>query len=252
MSKNKPIQFSRVGKPSDRLVFADESGQTAHRHMVLGGVSCRREHVDMFEQELAELMHPPFRNEELGWKAINKARFLDVQRAVDWFFEKAQAGLIDFRCILIDTHELDHQRFNQGNKELGFAKFNMLLTAKFARVHCRTGDSVYVYLDQRETVHTPESLRGYANRHLSNKWGFEHAPVRRCAFIDSKASRLLQLGDILMGAVNFQSNNKDKTGGASIYKTQISAQVSRHLNNTRLNAELGAYGFEIWKFKATK
>jgi hypothetical protein len=108
----------------------------------------------------------------------------------------------------------------------------------------------HVYPDQRVTDHSPEELRLILNRGSRKKGDRRDWPFRRCQFRDSKDTLLLQLTDVVTGAIAFHLNGHNKRSGASAPKLELAqyildrAKVSDPFKDTAISAD-----FTIWHRK---
>jgi hypothetical protein len=98
-------------------IYCDESRQTADRYMVIGGVILTREMEAQFAQTMSLYRAGNKMNSEIKWVKVSSQRLQEYQALMDLFFSLNQA--IHFKAIVVDTHEIDHKRFNKNNPELG-------------------------------------------------------------------------------------------------------------------------------------
>jgi hypothetical protein len=186
--------------------FADESSQTKHRYMVLGAVLVPARAVVEVEQRFAALRPTTKPVSEMKWTKVSKHNIREYEAWVELFFELSK--LLRFSSVVIDASQFDHRTYNEGDSEIGFNKvlYQFLLHSigtKYGYVRPIRG-----YLDARTTVHTPERLRlmlngGLRKIHANKYWDM---PFRELSFLDSSKSALLQLTDILIGAIAFDRN----------------------------------------------
>ena len=115
-----------------RDVFVDESSQTKHRFLLLGGLITR-----VHEPELTASLNAargaelPFG--ELGWVKVSRGKLAAYKRFVDVFFLGGMATHLDFHSIVIDTHQIDDHTDNSGSRSAGFDKEVYQLLLKFAQ-----------------------------------------------------------------------------------------------------------------------
>ena len=107
---------------------------------------------------------PDLPAKEAKWTKVSRSKIDAYKRIVDVLFDNPQ--IVHFRSLFVDTHQLDHQRFNQGSSEIGFNKEIYQLSIKFSRLFA---DRLFhVYPDRRETNQNPEDLRLILNRGCRN------------------------------------------------------------------------------------
>lgn len=84
-----------------------------------------------------------------------------------------------------------------------------------------------VYLDIKDTL-SAEKVRK-----LRNILNIQYGVFRNVQNIDSKESLLMQLADLLIGAISYNSNNSEKLNDA---KVQLIEKIKRHTNDMDLCA----------------
>jgi hypothetical protein len=147
---------------------------------------------------------------------------------------------------------MDNQKYNKGSKELGFYKMlYQLLLNSFGQV-LRRNDRCLVTLDQRTTQrYKLSTLAVILNKGLRKKYGFTHDPVRHVQAMDSANCDLIQLADVLMGAVGFQANDDDRRPGASTAKIALANYIARRarLLHLRQSTPKALTHFALWYFQ---
>jgi hypothetical protein len=74
---------------------------------------------------------------ELKWRKVSRSKLAECKRFLDYFLTLNTADQLHFKCIVLDTHQFDHRRFNAGDTEIGFYKFYYQLLLKcFGRFDC--------------------------------------------------------------------------------------------------------------------
>jgi hypothetical protein len=205
-------------------IYIDESSQTQHRYLFLGGVVVPTRAASEFEDAISRARLPELPAGEMGWSKVSNAKLAAYLRVVDLFFENP-SGIpnLDFHCLCIDTTRLDHRAYNAGSREIGFNKEVYNLAMKFARLY--PGRLFHVYPDHRSTASSPEELRLILNRGAARHHRRPDWPFRRLAFRNSAEVHAIQLVDVLLGAVAYRRNAHHAAPGASPAKIALSAHV---------------------------
>jgi hypothetical protein len=97
-------------------IYIDETSQTGHRFLVMGGIVIPRKFSTQFEADIinARLPRLPVLNrngkpKEIGWNCISKGDFAAYKEVVDAYFSFAQRQLqssldsVQFYCSIVDT-----------------------------------------------------------------------------------------------------------------------------------------------------
>lgn len=226
-------------------IYIDESSQTKNRYLVIGGVILPTANVASADICLNNARLPELPHGEMKWGKVSRSKLAAYQRYVDCFFDSKELEHAKFHSLVIDTSRLDHARFNQGSREIGFNKELYNLATKCARL--QRSNYFHLYPDYRDTNQKPEDLRNILNhgRHKSNdgrEW-----PFRRCQFRDSAKTPLLQLVDLLLGALAFGKNKHYEAASASKHKIDLARHVMRRAGIRDLDQDTTMDGkYTVW------
>lgn len=226
-------------------IYIDESSQTKNRFLLIGGIGVPKSSVDAVNEILLSVRLPELPHGEMKWGKISNAKINAYGRLIRSFFDHPLLAPLHFHCLIVDTHRLDHQAHNQGSREIGFNKEIYQLASKFARLY--PDRLFHLYPDHRETLQRPEDLRVILNRGRAKAGDRREFPFRRCQFRNSKETPLLQLVDLLTGAVAWNVNGHGQIAGASQAKDRISRYVlklAKVRDCTRSTSMTGK--FTIW------
>jgi hypothetical protein len=229
-------------------VYIDESSQTKHRFLILGGVIVPTCRVSEFEEAIRAARRPDLPAGEMAWTKVSKSKLVAYKRVVDVFFDGFQCTPpIEFHSLFVNTTNIRDHIFNQGSRDIGFNKEIYQIVIKFARLHSTR--LLHIYLDERETTNSTEQLRLILNRGLKKGGDRRDWPFRRVHFRDSKQSQCIQLVDVLIGAVGYHINGHRLATDASPAKSEL----SDYILNARAKIRVAAHGtsragkFTIWE-----
>lgn len=228
-------------------IYADESCQNNHRYMVLGGVIVEIDELQQIKKPLLEVRNTHKIYAEMKWEKVSKSKLPAYIDYVNCFFDQAASEVIHFHSITIDMHQIKHNKYNFGDRELGFQKFYYQLLIKFGRYY--NGSSpYYCYLHQRNTKSSLDSFRDILNNGISSRWGINDQPYRRVQHICSKKIELLQLNDILLGCVAARTNGHHLKRDASPHKIKLGEHIMEKagIDDLSQDTEKGKYRFSIW------
>ncbi len=229
-----------------RDVFVDESSQTKHRFLVLGGIICRAAETSALSARILEERLPELPGSELKWSKISPAKLPAYRRVVDVFFENRPAeNPVHFHSIVVEMANRNDFVFNAGSREMGFNKEVYQLLMKFGRLY--RDCSFHVYPDSRETKSSPDELRLILNRGLAAKGDRRDWPYRRLHFKKSHEVPILQLTDLLIGAIAFHLNGHRQAAGASAAKCDLSDYILERAGIRNVTRDTLISGrFTIW------
>src|SRR5271155_3441110 len=181
-------------------VHLDESSQNGLRFTVIGGVIAPSDDAKEITEQIQS--EKPHSSCELKWNRLDKQNLSLYKRVLDIFLARRAAEQLYFHCIVLDNEKIDYAPHSYGDVDLGFNKFTYQIVMKFTRLHA---DHVfYVYLDERKTYQTGEEFRAVLNNGADRK--FNRRPFKLVEFRKSHLTPLIQLADVLSGAVAYEAN----------------------------------------------
>ncbi len=231
-------------------IYMDESCQNGHKFMVLGGVVIEQPNIDAITRSLAEVREKRGLDREIKWGKISGAKLECYKHYLDVFFDYMNNGQITFHSVLIDCSQLNHAKYNGGNHEIGFSKFTYQLLLRIGK-ECRTYQTIHAYLDNRNTNQSLDELQRILNSGIAKKHQLTHRPFKRVQYVDSKICNFVQLVDLLIGAIGYQSNGKDLEHDASRHRIDLMQYICSRAKLRRLDegTAFGKQGFTIWKMR---
>lgn len=179
-------------------IYCDESCHLENDRipvMVLGAVWCREAVVHDLAVKVRAIKtrHKLTKRFEIKWTKVSPAKLAFYLELVDFFFAEAE---LHFRCVMIpDKTKLDHPRFDQSHDDWYYKMCFRMLEPVIdpEQEYC-------IYLDIKDT--RSEEKRGKLERVLRNsRYDHTEAIIRKVQQIRSHESEVLQLADLLIGAV---------------------------------------------------
>jgi hypothetical protein len=232
-------------------LYVDESSQTGHRYLVLGGIMIQATDVEHVTSliDAARIARRPMlpKPGELKWKKVTRQKYDAYWRVTDAFFRLMRLDKVHFHCLIIDTQKLD-RRHHQNDKETGFSKMLYQLLAKFARAY--KGNEIQCYLDSRDTKYGAEYLSIVLNRGLAKHYNVKNDPFKFTTFRNSKDCSLLQANDIILGAIAAYRNEHHLKPDASAAKAKLAAYILQQgrIKDLTLNTGPRVKCFAVWNF----
>lgn len=237
-------------KPELIRVFTDESRQTKARYMLQGGLWLRDRDVATFDALCNDVRDRHNMHGHMKWTKVSAAKYDAYRDFVDVFFRMYEQDQIAFRCIVVDTSVLDHDRFNDGDDELGFYKFYYQLLNYWARPTLSYHISIAQRPDrQASRLPTLRAVLNYSLRRVAG--GMDVWPV---GAIDAPMARdvnAIQVADIILGAVGYHLHDFHLKSGASEPRVELAAHVARQagLRDLKHKSPPGERAFNIWHIK---
>lgn len=231
-------------------IFTDESNTDKARFMLIGGIWVDEEtykkvkdDCKIYKQQIGWK-----NNTKFNWKKLSKNSFDKYIGFINIFFKYN----LKFNCIIIDrkTTSLKYNLFN--DEELGFYVFYYMLLQENSLENV----DYYVFMD-RLSLRRKNILEKIRNWLLLSYEGNngkkkEIINIKSLDFVNSESFDLIQMSDLLLGAIGFQYNLRhlDKT------KSQVKKDFAQYISNKIGKKNLifdtdknGYKNFNFWLFK---
>lgn len=142
----------------------------------------------------------------------------------------------------------NHTRYNDSDADIGISKlyYQMLLH----QVIGWYGDlaSIYICLDRRLSSTPLQKLHRLLNAGASRDYGLSFGPVSILTAKDSKKDDILQINDVILGAVASYKNGRHLEENARFAKVELSKYVFERsgLKSYDVDSPKNAKHFSIW------
>ena len=205
-------------------IYVDESSQTKHRFLVLGGLIIPHAELNAFCEAIEAARQPELPANSVKWGRVSRTKLDAYKRLVDVFFDPS-ASAIHFHSLVVDTHQQNHPRWNKGSREIGFQKEVYQLAQKFRRLY--PNPVFHLYPHQRSTPQATEELRDILNHGARKKGDGRDWPFRRVHFRALSGCLPLQVVDTLLGALAYRLNGHYDERGASAARKELCDHILR-------------------------
>lgn len=152
---------------------------------------------------------------ELKWSKLSASQYPFYSELIDYFFSSE----LHFRAIVINKSHLNHAAFNQSHADFYDKMYYQLLNKK---IHPHYHYNIYLDIKDSFSYQKADNLKSYLCR--------DYQSVRNLQIIRSYESELMQLTDVLMGAVNYKIRGLDKVTA----KNDIIAKIEEHTQHDLL------------------
>lgn len=207
-------------------IYCDESCHLENdrqKVMLLGCVWTPEQHVKRLSRELRDIKKRHHADGELKWTKVSNSRLNFFLEVVEWFFAEEP---LHFRCLIVpDKTVLDHAAFNQGSHDDFYYKMYFSLLSKIISPN-RLYD---IYLDIKDT-RSNFKVRLLREILCNDRYDFTHEMIRRVQHVRSGESEILQLADLLLGAVAY----KHRGLNTSLIKLKLIEAIEKHHNRSLL------------------
>lgn len=179
-------------------------------YMIIGYVSTPYHLLKMHNQNIREMKIKHFFKGELKWSALSKSRYPFYNELIDYFFSNSS---LEFRAIIVDKSQINHEAFQQSHDDFYDKMYYQLLNKK---IHPEYNYNVYLDIKDSYSYKKAKSLKQYLERDYQN--------IRNLQVIKSFESELMQLADVLIGALNYKIRCLNKVTA----KNNIIEKIEKH------------------------
>ncbi len=212
-------------------IYCDESCHLlndGHEVMTLGALWCpleRRREIDVHLREIKSKHGIPATT-EVKWTKVSPAKLVFYSDWIDYFFDDDD---LHFRALVVPNKSaLRHESFGQTHDEW---YYKMLFTLVSPLL--KPENSHRIYLDYKDN-HSGDKARKLHDVLCGSAYDFDRAIIERVQPVASHESELMQLCDLLIGAVGY-ANRSLSTSQAKLRLVARMRERSRlTLNRTTL------------------
>lgn len=195
-------------------LYCDESTHLENDgfpYMIIAYVSSAWNQVRLHSENLRRLKDEHRFKGEIKWSKLSESNYAFYAEIIDYFF----ATDLNFRAVIVDKSKIDNQRLGYSYNDFYYRMYYQLLHHKINMEH-----TYNIYLDIKDT----NSHRKI--KKLREILNVEYGNIRNLQFIHSHESILLQLSDVLMGALNYNLRQENKM----IAKLKLIEKIKKHAN----------------------
>ncbi len=223
-------------------VYCDESCHLLNDHlkvMVLGSVWCPSVVVRRLSLAIRvlKLKHGLRRNFESKWTKVSASKvgfYLDL---VDLFFDDRD---LHFRGVLVaDKSKLDHALFDQSHDDWYYKMYYRLLQPVI-----RTDSRYRIYLDIKDTKSSVKIAKLHDVLCNANR-DFDRRVIEKIQTVRSHEVELLQLADLLIGAIGYKHRGLSGNAGKLKVLQRILTRSGFSLERSTILGEM-KFNFFIW------
>lgn len=227
-------------------IYCDESCHLMHNDgdiMVFGAIWCPKSARQEIFKRIREIKveHGLSAEFEIKWNKVSPAKadfYIDL---VNYFFDNAD---LHFRAVVVpNKKELNHKQFNQ-NHDIFYYKmcFNLL------KVILSPDCSYNIYIDIKDTK-SQERVLELQNILRNNHFDYHNQIIKKIQQIQSHEVEVLQLTDLLTGAIGYLHRAKLENQGKIKIIDKIKSRSGYSLMKSTLYKE-DKMNLFIWKPKS--
>jgi len=181
--------------------------------MLLGSVSCAYNQVKRHTKRIKDLKQKHNFFGEIKWSNVASSQYVFYKELLEYFFDTD----LRYRAVIVKKSKINNDAFEQDFDTFYYKMYYYLLN--------HNKDSMYsynVYLDIKDT------LSAYKVNKLKDILNTKFGVFRNVQNIRSHESIILQITDLITGALAYNLNNKDKNVKA---KMDLIELIEKHASN---------------------
>lgn len=240
--------------PQDYVFFADEAGISNDRFTVVGGVCVRSAIIPALHANIQAFRQRHNMHSELKWSKVSNQKSEEYKALAELFFALNNSNHIHFHSVVFDSHQVDFARIGQRDNDQVLSRlYFQLLVHKFAKL-CPNDVGMCICLDHRNSSTPLEDLRRMINLTLARDHQITHNPVKQLVSQDSCNDDILQLNDVILGAVCAARNGKHLLVDTRRAKRELAELVLEKsgLRTFERSSPRGVHRFTVWNFNGKK
>lgn len=207
-------------------IYCDESCHIENDHkkyMLLGSISSAYNQVKRHTERIKDIKKKYNFYGEIKWSNVATSQYLFYKEVLEYFFDTD----LRYRTIIIDKSKINNDKFYQDYDTFYYKMYYFLLNHNKNSLY-----SYNVFLDIKDT------LSAFKVRHLKEILNVKFGVFRNVQNIRSHESILLQIADLITGALAYNLNTEDKKVKAKIDLINlIQKHVPDDLKNSSYYAE---------------
>ena len=201
------------------LLASQKSITDTNAYCCIGGLMVPQAEREIIKKQIKALKEKHNVFGEIKWGTVAPSRLPFFSELIDLFFLNDN---LQFRTVIIDSKKINNSVYNNDDQELGYYKFYYQLL-----YHWLSWDNSYcVFTDQKTNK---DKRRLQELKRIVNAQFSVSSPINNIQAIDSKESVILQLENVIMGAVGYKYNFR--RNGNSTAKEQIVSKVESWLGH---------------------
>ena len=177
--------------------------------MLISYISSAYNQVKLHSDNIRALKLKHFIKGEIKWSALSKSSYPFYKDLIDYFF----ATDLQFRAIVIDKSKIDHDAFKQSHDDFYDKMYYQLINKKISQ---ENNYNIYIDIKDTHSYKKAASLKNYLNAN--------YISIRNMQIIRSYESELMQLTDVIMGALSYNLRGGSKV----LAKNNIIKRIENH------------------------
>lgn len=220
--------------------------------MAVGGIAVRQQHIGKIKQQIQEICRANGITDEVKWKHIREGRRFTAYKAiVDYFFSLHEANLIHYHSIFADTTRFDYGAVADCSKQTMLPRmYYQIILHRFARYygkHCE----LHIRPDRSNDLKMLPHWQRDLNNAVEKRYGAV-SPIKSIQLVDSKGCHLLQMNDLIIGAMGYYRNTRYLRPDAAAAKKEMAFYIlgKSRLRSYDYNTSIDVRKLTVWNLSS--
>lgn len=229
-------------------IYCDESCHLEHdsaKAMLMGAMSCIESQKKRINSEIRaiKVKHGLSSWTEIKWTSVSKSKLDFYIELIEYFMSERD---LNFRAVVVkNKSNLNHDKYNQGSHDLWYYKTYFYLIDAMIGYSCE----YRIFIDIKDTC-GGRKVSKLQEVLCNNKYDFKHEVIKNINQIRSNESEILQLTDLIMGAIGFYHNGHyKKENSSSAKKAIVDKLFERYRNAIVYGTVRGSNKMDIFLWK---
>lgn len=215
-------------------VYCDESCHLENDGfdiMVLGTIFCNSEHKNTITNEIRniKIKHSLSSWNEIKWTKVSNSKLDFYKELISYFFNNKN---LSFRCVVArDKSKLDNSIYNNNDYNLWYYKMYFQLLNKIIHPYYHYN----INIDIKDTI-GGKRVTKLKDVLCNNIYDFKGDIIKNINQIRSNESEILQLTDLLIGAISYYHRNLYMSNNSSPAKNAL---VNDIISLSGINLNIG-------------
>lgn len=192
-------------------IYCDESTHLQYDgkpFMLISYVSCAYPQIKQHKEHIKLLKQKHKFKGEIKWSNVSKGQYPFYADVIDYFF----ATDLKFRAVVVDKSQIDESREGFKYDDFYFRMYWQLISHKLT-----TEYTYNLYIDIKDTCSQHKLIKLGEILNTNNN-------IRNIQFIKSYESFLMQMADLIMGAINYHIRGLNQV----IAKNRLIEKIQSH------------------------
>lgn len=200
--------------------------------MIIGAVWCPQDKLREINQRIQKIKK---RNgislsTEMKWTKISPAKVQAYKDVIDYFFDD---DALHFRAIIIpEKSKLNHEAFHQTHDDWYYKMYFDML-----KVILSPAEQYEIYIDIKDT-HSYQKAQKLKEVCSNSMYDFSQSVIRRLQPVRSEEIQIMQLVDILIGAIGYENRKFPEGFVKSQAKLDVIDLIKKRSNYSLLRTTL--------------